>query len=209
LGFSASNTGVTTSGTQLNAGDTHVYTITVTATIAVTPQTNGDCASGGGFGNTASVITNHAVPSATVCALFSTITLVKKVINNDGGTLQPSDVVLTAAGPATISGHAPVASAIPAGQYTLSESSVPGYTTTGFDCGATVNVAAGANVVCTIVNDDIALASEPPAIPPVVELPKTGIDVGMMLRWAILLMTTGAALAVATSRRRRRTSWES
>jgi uncharacterized repeat protein (TIGR01451 family) len=156
LSFSATNAGITTSATQLNAGDSHVYTITVTATIAVTAQTNGDCGNGGGFGNTASVTTNHSVPSASVCAPFSTITLIKTVINNDGGTLQPSDVTLTATGPATISGTAPVASAIPAGQYALSESAVPGYSTTGFDCGATVNVAAGTNVVCTIVNDDIA-----------------------------------------------------
>ncbi len=156
LTFSATNAGVTTSGTQLNAGDTHVYTITVTATIAVSPQTNGDCANGGGFGNTASVTTNHTVPNASVCAPFSTITLIKSVVNNDGGMLQPGDVTLTATGPATVSGTTPVASAIPAGLYALSESAVPGYSTVGFDCGATVNVAAGSNVVCTIVNDDIA-----------------------------------------------------
>ena len=47
------------------------------------------------------------------------------------------DVTLTASGPAIISGTAPVASAIPAGQYALSESAVPGYSTNGFDCGAT------------------------------------------------------------------------
>jgi len=156
LTFSANNAGVTTTGTQLNAGDSEVYTITVTATIAVSPATNGDCSNDGGFGNTASITTNHAVPSSSVCSSFSTITLIKTVVNDDGGTLQSGNVTLTATGPATISGAAPVASAIPAGQYALSESSVPGYSTAGFDCGATVNVAAGANVVCTIVNDDVA-----------------------------------------------------
>ena len=96
------------------------------------------------------------MPSASVCAPFSTLTLIKSVVNNNGGTLLPGDVTLTASGPATITGTTPVASAIAAGQYTLSESAVPGYSTNGYDCGASVNVAAGANVVCTIVNDDIA-----------------------------------------------------
>ena len=69
LTFSATNAGVMTTGTQLNAGDSHVYTITVTATIAVSPQTNGDCTNGSGFGNTASITTNHAVPSPRLCLL--------------------------------------------------------------------------------------------------------------------------------------------
>ena len=187
LAFSASNSGVTTTGTQLDAGATHVYTITVDATIAVDAQTNGDCTNGGGFANTAAVTTNHAVPNASVCAPFSTLTLLKTVVNDNGGTLVSGDVTLTAAGTATITGTSPVASAIPAGQYALSESPVPGYSTNGFDCGANVNVAAGANVVCTIVNNDIA---------PTLTLIKTVInnDGGTLLPAAFELQVGGSTV---------------
>src|SRR3954454_943496 len=154
LNFVADNAGVTTSGTQLDAGATHTYTVSVTATIVVNAQTNGDCTVGGGFGNTASISTNQPVASVSVCAPFSTLTLVKQVVNNNGGKLLSSDVTLSATGPASFSGAAPAASAIPAGTYALAESAVPGYSTTGFDCGPSVDVAIGATVTCTIVNDD-------------------------------------------------------
>jgi uncharacterized repeat protein (TIGR01451 family) len=57
----------------------------------------------------------------------------------------------------------------------------------------------------------IAVAAEPPAPPPVipvpippnVQLPRTGIEIGMMLRLAALLAAGGMAILVTTRRRRR------
>src|SRR4029079_11974909 len=66
LTFSANNAGVTTTGTQLNAGDSHVYTITVTATIAVSPATNGDCSNDGRVAHTACVTPDQAVTHCSV-----------------------------------------------------------------------------------------------------------------------------------------------
>ena len=51
-----------------------------------------------------------------------------------------------------------------------------------------------------------AVAADAPTLPPVItpiQLPRTGIDVGAMLRLAALL-AAGGALAMVTSRRRKR-----
>jgi uncharacterized repeat protein (TIGR01451 family) len=93
------------------------------------------------------------------------LTLVKVVINNDGGTAVPTDWTLTATGPTPISGvtgdpaitNAPV---FP-GTYDISESGPAEYVPTDLTCdggvqfGASITVALGENVTCTITNDDI------------------------------------------------------
>jgi fimbrial isopeptide formation D2 family protein len=96
----------------------------------------------------------------------ATLTLVKQVVNDNGGTAVPTDWTLTADGPTTISGTTgsdPVTEAtVPAGDYDLSEAGPPGYTPSGWSCnggsvtGSTVIVPSGGDVECTIVNDDLA-----------------------------------------------------
>lgn len=93
------------------------------------------------------------------------LTLVKSVINDNGGTAAITDWTLNAVGPTSISGVsgsvAVTGAVVSAGDYDLSESGGPaGYTAGNWSCtgeglsGSTVTIGAGETVVCTIVNDD-------------------------------------------------------
>ena len=94
------------------------------------------------------------------------LTLVKSVINDNGGTAAITDWTLNAVGPTSISGVsgsvAVTGATVDAGDYVLSESGGPaGYTASNWSCpggslsGSTLTVGAGETVVCTIINDDI------------------------------------------------------
>ena len=106
-------------------------------------------------------ITNTAQPS--------TLTLVKDVTNDDGGTAVATDWTLTATGPTTgvsgVTGDPAVTGATVAiGDYTLSESGPAGYTAGDWACatgtadlpvtGGVVTIPLGQAVTCTITNDD-------------------------------------------------------
>ena len=87
--------------------------------------------------------------------------MVKVLSNDDGANATFADFPLTATGPATVSGVTPVASAVPAGDYVLSEPVVAGYVSVlGFECDggtagdSSVTLVNGDNVTCTIINDD-------------------------------------------------------
>lgn len=94
------------------------------------------------------------------------LTLIKTVTNDDGGTANPADWILTATNPTTsISGSVGepevTNASVPAGSYNLAESGGRGgYTAGSWSCtggtlsGSTVSVGLGANVICTINNDD-------------------------------------------------------
>ncbi|MGV1010645.1 MAG: LPXTG cell wall anchor domain-containing protein, partial [Dermatophilaceae bacterium] len=99
----------------------------------------------------------------------ATLTLVKTVTNDNGGTAVATDWTLTATGqpPTTttitgVTGNPAVTGAtVPAGNYALSESGgPPGYTAGSWSCpdatltGSTVTVPSGGAVTCTIHNDD-------------------------------------------------------
>jgi uncharacterized repeat protein (TIGR01451 family)/LPXTG-motif cell wall-anchored protein/fimbrial isopeptide formation D2 family protein len=93
------------------------------------------------------------------------LTLVKQVVNDDGGDLGTADFPLTAEGPDTITGvsgdPAVTAVAVTAGEYALSETTAAGYTAGAWSCvggsldGSTLTLGVGDEVVCTIVNDDL------------------------------------------------------
>ena len=93
----------------------------------------------------------------------ATLTLLKTVTNDNGGTALPTAWTLSATGPSSFApGPTPVSRQVNSGSYTLSESGGPsGYTAGAWTCpgytvsGSTVTVPYGANVVCTINNDDI------------------------------------------------------
>jgi len=98
------------------------------------------------------------------------ITLVKNLINDSGGTATLADFTLTATGPDTISGISgtvPVTEAVVTpGTYTLSESTVPGYTASAWECsgatkfnGVQIATVGGDHVVCKITNDDDSLST--------------------------------------------------
>jgi choice-of-anchor A domain-containing protein len=96
------------------------------------------------------------------------LTLVKRVVNDDGGSAIPRDWVLHADGPTPLEGRtgteAVTSVKVRHGLYTLSEGHGPGsYRSEGWVCtGGTmtgrreVRVEDGDNVVCTVTNNDVA-----------------------------------------------------
>ena len=107
-----------------------------------------------GQSKTCTVTNNDNAPS---------LTLVKKVVNDDGGTATADQWTLTATGPTNLSGTTPVTSGagFAAGTYTLAENGGPsGYTAGPWHCdggpqtGNSISLALGQNATCTVVNDD-------------------------------------------------------
>ncbi|MGH1561951.1 prealbumin-like fold domain-containing protein [Mumia sp. DW29H23] len=134
-----------------------------------------DC---GGAVVAASIVTvpNGADVTCTITNTFDapTLTLVKEVVNDDGGAAQATAWTLTATGPNTLTGvtgsDAVTGVAVSPGAYALDETGPSGYTASDWACanrgspigleGATVTLAPGDDVTCTITNDDDAV---PPA----------------------------------------------
>ncbi len=96
----------------------------------------------------------------------ATLTLVKTVVNDNGGTATVTSFPLTATGPTTITGVSGTAAvtnrSVNAGVYTLSEVTAAGYTAGAWSCtagtlsGSQLTLANGQNATCTIVNNDQA-----------------------------------------------------
>jgi len=108
---------------------------------------------------------------STTCTITNSdqaarLTLVKQVVNNNGGTATATNWTLHAAGPTSISGTtgaaAVTAAAVPAGTYTLSESGGPtGYSASAWSCtnnvgvsGGQITLGNGVSTTCTITNSD-------------------------------------------------------
>ena len=123
----------------------------------------GDCAANG------TVTVNYG--ENKVCEItndddaITTITLIKNVINDDGGTKQVSDFVLKVGATQVTSGAAKF---VQPGTYTASEVQIAGYTASawGGDCAqdGTVTVAYAQHKTCTITNNDIPQEPEPATI---------------------------------------------
>ena len=142
----------------------------------------------------------------------ATLTLVKTVTNDNGGTAVPTAWTLAAAGPTPISGttgSAPVTNAtVNAGTYTLSESNGPtGYTPSGWSCtGGTLNaniltLGNGQTATCSIDNGDVA-----PRLTLVKEVDNgTGAGTALARDWALTAtgpvtitgLTTDASITAA------------
>jgi hypothetical protein len=93
------------------------------------------------------------------------LTLVKSVINDNGGDATPADFVLTATGPSSFAGAGPIVESddsFVAGAYSLSESTLFGYTAGDWVCqggtqnGNTIALGLDESATCTVTNDDIA-----------------------------------------------------
>jgi hypothetical protein len=100
------------------------------------------------------------------------LTLIKAVTNNNGGTAVPADWTLTATGPTGFSGSGAGVSNGPnfqAGTYTLSESAGPaGYTPGTWSCAGgtqtgvdTISLAPGQAATCTITPSPTTTAAPP------------------------------------------------
>src|SRR5437667_225234 len=151
--FAGSETGVTIT---INAGQ---YSVDETGGPSGYAKTLGAGCSGtmpvGGF-VTCTITNDDTAPS---------LTLVKKVINDGGGTASASTWTRSAAGPTPISGAGGTSSdgTFRTGTYTLSESGGPsGYQASAWTCtvgsqnGNTITLALAQTATCTITNDDIA-----------------------------------------------------
>ena len=123
----------------------------------------GDCAPDG---TVSLALDEDAVCTLTNDDIAPSLTLVKEVVNDDGGSAVESDWTLHADGPSPFSGAGPSVSnglSFDAGTYHLSESGEPGgYLAGDWDCvGGTqldadsVSIALGDDVTCTLVNDDL------------------------------------------------------
>jgi hypothetical protein len=98
------------------------------------------------------------------------LTLVNQVVNDDGGTAEPSDWTLHATGPVSFSGPGPSVSSgenFIAGSYDLSVGGGPdGYLAGAWMCDGgqqldmdTISLDVGDSITCTVTNDDIASGS--------------------------------------------------
>ena len=108
--------------------------------------------------------------AGTTCTITNddigpTLTLVKTVTNDDGGTKTLSDFPLTASGPVTISGVSGTTSVtsrvVSAGLYALTEQTQAGYTASSWTCtgngtqsGSNISLALAGSATCTINNND-------------------------------------------------------
>ncbi len=103
---------------------------------------------------------------------YNSLTVIKQVINDNGGTAAYTDFPLFVNGNPVTSGNS---IGFAPGTYTVSETSLPNYkaTFTG-DCNASGVVNHGGvnthNDICTIVNDDIGVPVAP--IPPLIHITK-------------------------------------
>ena len=100
-------------------------------------------------------ITNKDIPAEQ-----GSVTVLKDVVNNNGGTKHEADFVLMLNGDPVVSGDANI---VAPGEYTVSEGDHAGYAQTSLVCmdgDVTLDnpftLAAGQSVTCTVTNDDIA-----------------------------------------------------
>ncbi|MGW2266118.1 VWA domain-containing protein [Streptomyces koyangensis] len=158
--------------------------------------------------------------------------LVKKVVNEHGGTATPSDWELTATGPDQLGGPGGAEGDVAPGSYQLAESDGPeGYDASGWSCVGEsgplpvtdedeVTLAAGESATCTITNTDREGPGPSPSPTPTPtpspthspthspgpggELPDTGgPGATELLALAVGLTAAGALAALVTGARRR------
>ena len=161
--FTLSATGPTPlSGAGGAESDVSVGTYTLSET-SVAGYTGGSWSCVGGTQSGSSV--TLALGQSATCTINNNdqtahLTLVKTVTNDNGGTAVTTDFTLSAAGPTPISGAGGVSGSVNAGTYTLSETSVAGYTGGSWSCvggsqtAASIVLALGESATCTINNND-------------------------------------------------------
>jgi hypothetical protein len=164
-------------------------------------------------------LNQSATCTITNSDLLAHLTLVKVVVNGQGGTAVATDWTLSAAGPITISGTtgspAVTGAALPAGDFKLSEAAGPtDYTASGWVCvggtlnGATLTLGLAQSVTCTITNtqDEVQVLGVSETAPTVAgasqSLAFTGAAGILPLGIAGLLALALGAVLTAAARRR-------
>ena len=154
-GGNATTTVVSGAGNQFNAGN---YTIFESGPAGYTAAFTGDCAADGSLSMAVGGVYSCTITNDDVAPTDGMVTVTKVVVNDNGGTAVIGDFTLEIGdGLATTTLTSGIAATIPAGNYTLVENGVAGYTgaITG-DCAAdgSITVVAGQSYNCTITNDD-------------------------------------------------------
>jgi hypothetical protein len=143
-------------GTSVGIGP-GVYNVTEVVDPGYTASYSADCTGSIALGEskTCTITNDDNAPK---------LTLVKEVVNDNGGTALPSAWTLTADGPTGFSGLGPSVSSgagFDQGSYNLSEAGPAGYDASDWNCTGesnvdadTVSVGLGDDITCTITNDD-------------------------------------------------------
>jgi hypothetical protein len=163
--------GITGSGSVTNAAvNFGAYTLSENGGPSGYTGSTYSCVNNGGQAVISNTI-NLAPSDNATCTVNNndnapSLTLVKVVTNDNGGTAQPSAWTLTAAGPTGFNGvgpSVPNGASFDAGSYDLSEAGPAGYAASSWVCvggtqndGDTITVGLGQSATCTITNDDIA-----------------------------------------------------
>jgi hypothetical protein len=144
----ASFAGAESPGTNVTIGPGS-YNVSESGLSGYTASYSADCSGTIAAGQTKTcTVTNDDQPG--------TLTIIKVVVNNSGGTAQVSDFPLFYDSTAATSG---VPNTVNAGSYVVSETNQPGYSATiSGDCDSSGNVTVGVgeSKSCTITNDDQA-----------------------------------------------------
>ena len=114
----------------------------------------GDCAADGSI---TLALDEDATCTITNDDISPTLTLIKTVVNDNGGDASPDDFNLTVDGGSVLSG---ATNDVSAGAHTAAETNLPGYSAGvwGGDCAAdgSITLALDEDATCTITNDDIS-----------------------------------------------------
>src|SRR5262245_5434713 len=149
--FAGSASGVTKTITTFGA-----YSVTEAAVAGYTmtsasPGCSGTIAAGA---SKTCVITNDDNPA--------TLTVIKQVINDNGGTKSAADFTITINGVTAIGGNTFAGSAsgvtrtlATVGSYSVTETAVPGYALTGVSAQCSGTIALGEQKVCVLTNNDV------------------------------------------------------
>ncbi|MGH3066331.1 MAG: hypothetical protein ACRDOF_08490 [Gaiellaceae bacterium] len=176
---------VNNNGGTRTAGD---FTITINGVTATGGNTLAGSEAGvtkaittfGAYSVTESSVSGYALTSASVgCAgtiapgqervclltnddLPATLTVVKQVINDHGGTKTPADFTVTINGVAAIGGNSFAGSASgtmrtlsSVGAYSVTEVAVPGYALQSASAGCSGTIALGESKSCVLTNNDV------------------------------------------------------
>jgi len=154
-----------------------------------------------------------ALGAARVCTITNddiqpVLTVVKHVINDDGGTKTASAFTLAVAGSAvavTFPGsEAGTQVPVNAGSYAVTETDLAGYAKTlSADCTGSISI--GERKACTVTNNDVVqvlgVEINRPASPPEAPLPQTGIDAELLVALGLFLLVCGGNFLLLGYRR--------
>jgi uncharacterized repeat protein (TIGR01451 family) len=161
-GFSGSETGTQV---QLEAG---AYSVTEAAVAGYAATYSEGCSGTIAAGGTATcTVTNDDIASTPPPPAKAALTVIKHVVNDDGGTKTAGDFSLSVSGtnasPSSFAGSESGTNvSLDAGSYSVTESAASGYTVS-YSVGCSGSVAAGGTATCTVTNDDVESTPPPPA----------------------------------------------